>query len=105
MMSDDLDSPFTQYFLEVGKHFSRLMGRGSIERCNCMIRQSVGGYQAPAIRKGKGRNAKFYTPEGREIAPVTSFEDMASAVIMKMMDERGEEYIGHMFGPSLGAER
>ena len=99
MADDDLESPLTRHFLDIGKRFSRLMGWGSIDRCNCLIRQSEGADQDPAIRKGKGRDARFYTPEGHEIACVVSFEDMPSDMIMRRMKERSEEYIGHIFGP------
>ena len=105
MQSDDLDGPITQHFLEVGKRFSRLMGWGSVERCNCMVRQSINGDSSPAIRKGKGKNAKFFTPEGYEIAPVVRFEEMSGAMIIKTMKARGEEYIGHIFGPFMPAPK
>lgn len=89
----------SDYFAELGKFFSKLMARGSIERCNCMIRQRIGSDQLPAIRRGKGSDAKFFTPQGDEIESVVSFEDMHPNVIAKLMKDRGEEYIGHMFGP------
>ena len=50
------------------------------------------------FRCGKGKNAKFYTSEGDEIMRPTSWEDISSStIIIKMMKERGEVYIGHMF--------
>ena len=93
----DTDDPITHHFLEVGKRFSKLMGSGLVQRCNCMVRQSQGSDQLPAIRKGRGRNAKFFTPEGYEIASVVSYEDMSADAIMKLLNQRGEEYIGKMF--------
>jgi hypothetical protein len=93
------DDPIVDYIIETGWRFAKLIGAGSIQRCNCMIRQGLHDEQSPAIRRGKGRNAKFFTPEGDEILPVVSHEDMSSDVIMKRMKERGEVYIGHLFGP------
>ena len=99
-MTDEPDDPITEHFMSVGKYFSALMGWGSIEKCNCMVRYGTSETQSPARREGKGRNAKFFTPEGDEIAAPTSYEDMSPNLIVKLMKERGEIYIGHMFGPS-----
>lgn len=91
--------PIMERIVEIGWRFSRLMGWGFIERCNCLVRQTESAVQAPAIRKGKGPNARFFTPDGHEIAPVVSFEDMPSDMIARRMRDRGEEYVGHIFGP------
>ena len=93
---ESVNDPLTQHFLDVGAKFSGLMGWGSIQKCNCMIRYGAEESQTPAVRKGK----HFFTPEGYEIAPPTSYEDMPSTTIIKMMKDRGEVYIGHIFGPS-----
>src|SRR5271168_4807141 len=81
------DDPVMEHFLEVGKYFSRLQGWGSIvNKCNCMVRYGTsGGDQLPAVRKGRGKNAKFYTPEGDEIVQPTSYEDMPGVQIAKLM--------------------
>jgi hypothetical protein len=89
------DDPFLKRTIAVGHRFQTLMGQASIERCNCMVRFGNGDSQRPAIRKGK----LFYTPEGDEISPPSSFEDMQSDAIRKIMDARGEVYIGHLLGP------
>jgi hypothetical protein len=91
------DDPFTEHFMSVGKHFSALMGWGSIEKCNCLVRYGSSDEQTPAIRRGEGKNAKFFTPEGCEIAKPTSWENMPGTMIARRMKERGEVYIGHMF--------
>lgn len=89
------DDPITEHFMRVGKTFSALQGWGAVERCNCMVRYGT-GEPICAIRKGKGHNAKFFTPEGEEIETPTSFEDMKPSQIIAIMKERGEVYIGHI---------
>ena len=96
-MRDMTKSPdsFLERTIEVGYYFQKLMGQASIQRCNCMVRFGNADAQMPAIRKGK----QFFTPEGDEMSAPSSFEDMHHTAIKKLMDERGEVYIGHLLGP------
>ena len=98
-MAEFDDDPVLQHLVETGARFSALQGWGSIEKCNCLVRYGGSDYQSPAVRKGKGKNAKFFTPEGYEIEKPQSFEDMEPEVIVKRMRANNEIYIGHIFGP------
>ena len=98
-MAEFNDDPILQHFVETGARFSALQGWGSIEKCNCVVRYGDSDYQMPAVRRGKGKNAKFFTPEGHEIQQPSSFEDMKSRAIIKRMRANNEIYIGHIFGP------
>lgn len=89
-MADDL---YAQRLKSLGQAYSDMMSRASIERCNCMVRYK-GGSQMPARRDGK----LFFTPEGDQIAPPSSFEDMHHSEIARMMKANNEVYLGHIFG-------
>jgi hypothetical protein len=92
-----MQDPIMQHFIELGARFSKLQGWAAIERCNCMIRYGDQNSQSPAIRRRSGKTARFFTPEGHELACPDSFEDMLSGDIIRLMQARGEEYIGHLF--------
>ena len=84
---------YTERLIQLGKACAKDMANAEIDKCNCMIRYGSSSSQLPSIRKGK----KFFTPQGDEVSKPDSFEDMPPAAIKKIMDERGEVYIGHMF--------
>lgn len=81
------------YFLALGKKYDLMIREAQIDKCNCMVRYN-GGAQLPAVRRGK----QFFSPEGDEITCPDSFENMDRHAIRSLMAERGEVYIGHMFG-------
>ena len=103
-----MDDLFKDYFQRLGEKYDRMIRAWSIEQANCMVRYNDGP-QLPAIRRdmtqrgrGKGNGAavyKFFTlgPREEEIATPTSYEMMTPSAIRKLMDNRGEVYIGHMF--------
>lgn len=76
--------------IELGLAYEKMMGRASIERCNCMIRYN-GGPQMPAIRWHKA----FFNPEGVPIVTPDSYEMMNHNAISAIMKANGETYIGH----------
>ena len=90
-----VSDPYTDRLINLGLDWDKEMAYASIDRCNCMVRYR-GGSQLPAIRRGK----EFFTAEGNQIDRPTSFEDMVPRAIKKLMVERGEIYIGHMFTPA-----
>ena len=98
---------FKERLIALGMDQDRLMSVAAIARCNCMVRYH-GGPQMPAIRRDVGERPgkgnwkavyKFFNPSGEEIEAPTSHEMIAGAEIQKLMDDRGDVYIGHMFGP------
>jgi hypothetical protein len=84
--------PFTKRLLGLGRDYDKMMGRASIERCNCMVRYGDGP-QIPAVKRGK----VFSNPEGDEITNPTSYEMMHHTAIARILNCRNEIYIGHMF--------
>ena len=89
-----MTDPFTERRIQLGMATDKNMSDAAIDKCTCMVRYG-GDSQLPAVRKGK----EFFTAEGHQISGIASFEDMTPHAIKKLMTERGEIYIGHMFAP------
>jgi hypothetical protein len=92
-----VSDPWTDRLIALGERADRDHVNWAINSCNCMVRNGDGS-QMPARRNGKN----FFSPEGEPIETPTSFEDMPPRSIIALMRERGETYIGHLFGPGEG---